>query len=223
MCTAVEESTQHSDCKAITFSSTVFDDLPMMTSVTVFEKLPAFTSKLVYEDASNSLIKQDEPVQPQLNDNPHVPPSDKVHVTKADLIRQRKRCDYFEKNTAPNMKELKEFVLDMMEMIKQMAIQYPEIFSVKPDCVLKPGLIGQLTHGDLEDHQERWENIIQTLDITEMKEHMLEAMKKLERIVVQIEHYRKEMETLQENVRQMEVMNEQKESLVKMYPGVSKM
>ena len=56
MCTAVEESTQHSDCKAITFSSTVFDDLPMMTSVTVFEKLPAFTSKLVYEDASNSLV-----------------------------------------------------------------------------------------------------------------------------------------------------------------------
>ena len=56
MCTAVEQSTQHSECKTVPFSNTVFNDRPVTTSVTVFERLPAFTPKLVFEDASNSLV-----------------------------------------------------------------------------------------------------------------------------------------------------------------------
>ena len=56
MCTAVEESTQHSECKAVPFSNTVFNDRPVTTSVTVFERLPTFIPKLVFEDASNRLV-----------------------------------------------------------------------------------------------------------------------------------------------------------------------
>ena len=52
----VEETTQHPNCKAVSISNTVFNNLPVMTSTTVFEKLPTFASKLVYEDASNSQV-----------------------------------------------------------------------------------------------------------------------------------------------------------------------
>ena len=52
----VEEITQHTVCKAVSFSNTVFSDLPLMICITVFEKLPAFTSKLVYEDSPVSVV-----------------------------------------------------------------------------------------------------------------------------------------------------------------------
>lgn len=206
----VEETTQHPNCKAVSISNTVFNNLPAMTSTTVFEKLPAFAFKLVYEDDSNSQEHQDPPIRPQYNGNPHVPPSDEVHVTQADLKKHQKICGNFEKNMTPNLEELKKFVSEMMGLIKQMASQYPTIFSVKP------GVMVRLTHGDLENHQERWEDILQTLDVTEMKEHMLETMEKLDHVVVQIECYRKEVETLKENARHMNRMKKQQESLARM-------